>query len=649
LKALQSQGRNEPDPSGLTPPEQLGRIARRVRTMVSRQYDCLLNSIEPALAARACRREQADSLTPAEYASLEERFARSIEPVVAPIAIGRSRSMPLLRSLGLHLLVRLRRDPPGESRRMAFAVVPLDVALDRIVPLDARGGFRYILLEDVVRLFAGRLFAGHRVVECVAFRITRNADMAVDEDGDVDLLAGMEEVLVRRRKAPCVRLELEAGATRLSRQFLARQLEMAAEDVYEVPGPLNLADFMAVATRDGLDSLRPNPWRPRQVAAVDSHEGMFAIIAARDILLSHPYETFDPVIKLVQEAAEDDTVLAIKMTLYRTSHQSPIVDALCRAAAAGKYVTAVVELKARFDEHRNILWSRRLEDNGVHVVYGVRGLKTHAKVCLIVRQETAGIVRYMHFGTGNYNDVTARLYTDVGIMTRDEDLGQDATAFFNAITGYSVDQRFLKLVMAPSGLRERILSLIRDEVERKQKGRPGLIMAKMNALVDVAIIRALYEASQKGVVIRLNVRGICCLCPGVPGLSENIRVVSIVDRFLEHSRVFYFAHGGEDRVFISSADWMPRNLDRRVELLIPIEDRGLRRRLIHELNVCCEDTVKGREMRADGSYSPPPAGPAPEAVPAQEFLCREAAEREQEMAQHRRTVFEPHRPVRDRS
>jgi polyphosphate kinase len=370
---------------------------------------------------------------------------------------------------------------------------------------------------------------------------------------------------------------------------------------------------------------------------------MFDTIARRDILLHHPYESFEPVVRLVEEAADDPDVLAIKQTLYRTSRNSPVVAALCRAAEKGKHVTAIVELKARFDEERNIEWARNLEQASVQVIYGVKGLKTHAKLCIIVRREPHGIQRYVHFGTGNYNEITARIYGDVSYFTNDEELGADATSFFNAVSGYSQPQQFRKIEAAPMGLRDRLLEMIEIETQRKQQGQKAYIAAKLNSLVDSRIIDALYTASQAGVRIQLNVRGICCLRPGVPELSENITVVSIVDRFLEHSRIIYFYHGGDERVFISSADWMPRNLDRRVELLVPVEDAASRRRLISILDVYFRDNVKGRVLRQDGTYDRVRAKRKAKKVRCQELFYEEACDALKRAEQSRRTTFEPYR------
>jgi len=622
--------------------KQLERIGRRVRAMVRAQYHCLFQDLGPALREHHIVRVTPEELGAKDSLFLQDYCRHWIEPVVSPVAVGRTRRLPLPRPLGLHLMVRLK-PRPGYGRRLA--VIPIEPSVERIVALPGSSGLRYILAEDVVRHCGDRLFPGEGIAECVAFRITRNADMAVDEDGDVDLVSGMARVLKERRTGECVRLEIAAGASATIRGWLMRQLNLDARDVYEIPGPLDLTDLNALAALEGFEHLRYPPRPPILPPTIDMGRSLFEQIARRDLLLIHPYESFDPVVRLVEEAAGDPAVLAIKMTLYRTSRDSRIVQALSRAALANKYVTAVVELKARFDEARNIQWARQLAEDGVQVVYGVRGFKTHAKICLIVRREPTGLVRYMHFGTGNYNESTARLYTDLSLMTCDDVLGRDATAFFNAVTGYSVEQNLQALAMAPSGLRRRLLALIRDETDRCRQGQRAFIVAKMNSLVDVQLIDALYEAAGAGVKIRLNVRGICCLKPGVPGLSENISVVSIVDRYLEHSRVFHFCHGGENLVFMSSADWMPRNLDRRIELLIPVRDPEHRRRLIHLLDVCCADKTKGRDILADGGYRPR-TPPAPDAPASQEALYREAAERERDEQQRRRTTFEPIEPGR---
>jgi polyphosphate kinase len=403
-----------------------------------------------------------------------------------------------------------------------------------------------------------------------------------------------------------------------------------------------LAAFMPLTDLPGFDALKYEPWPPQPSPEVEQGVKLFDILAHRDVLLYHPYESFDPVLRLIEEAAADPEVLAIKQILYRTSRKSPIVAALARAAQRGKYVTVILELKARFDEARNIEWARSLEEQGVQVIYGVKGLKTHAKTCIIVRREPHGVVRYVHFGTGNYNEITAKIYSDASLLTSNEELGADAVAFFNAITGYSQPQRYRKIEAAPTGLRPRILELIEAETHRRQQGQQAFIDAKINSLVDPEVIHALYAASQAGVTVRLNVRGVCCLRPGVPELSENISVVSIVDRYLEHSRILHFHHGGDDLVYISSADWMPRNLDRRIELLVPVEDHAAKSRLIGILKTYSEDNVKARALQPDGSYKRlKPGRKKPRR--SQEILYEDVCRRVREAEQSKTTTFEPHR------
>jgi len=473
------------------------------------------------------------------------------------------------------------------------------------------------------------------------FRLTRNADLAVREDQAGDLLDQMRRVLDLRRQSPAVRLEIAGAAPPALSAFLRTALDIPEADIYTVPGPLALDDFFALATAPGWDALRAPPWEPRQSPAFRPGVSVFETLSRQDVILHHPYESFAPIQRLLEEAAADPEVLAIKQILYRTSPDSPIVETLGRAAENGKQVTVIVELKARFDEARNIVWARALEQAGAQVIYGIKGLKTHAKLCLVVRREPTGIRRYLHFGTGNYNELTARLYTDISFLTSREDLAADASRFFNTITGYAQPAKYQKLAAAPLGLRERLCELIENEALRARQGQPGHIMAKLNALADPALIEALYAASAAGVKIELAIRGICCLRPGVPGLSENITVVSVVDRFLEHSRILYFRHGGDPLVFISSADWMPRNLDRRIELLVPIEDKQCRDRLIADLTTCLADTLKGWLLLPDGSYLR--RATAGDAVRSQEVLYRQAGESEQR-ATAAGTVFQAHRP-----
>lgn len=642
LRMLQREGVAGRDAAGLTAVEQLRRIAERVRRFSADQYACLLEDLLPGMRAEGIRFLSPGELTGEQRSHLRDYFRQQVAPVLSPMAVGGRRRFPLLRNLGLHFAVRLA--PPPGSRIQRFAIVPADLSLERIISLaDPRPGRSMILLEEVSRMFIGEIFPGETVRECVAFRITRNADMQIDEDVGGDLLTGMQRLLVARRTSECVRLEIEAGATRILERFLLRALGVTERQVYRVPGMIDPAALNSVVDLPAPGHLRYPRWDPVEVLPMDPSARLFDLLARQPVLLVHPYESFDPVLRLITEAAEDPHVLSIKITLYRTSRNSPVVEALRRAAQNGKYVTALVELKARFDEARNIGWAQRLEEDGVQVIHGVRGLKTHSKICLVVRRGLRGTERYVHFGTGNYNETTARLYSDISYMTSDETLGHDASTFFNVITGYSSGHQFAKLRMAPSGLRESLLELIHGETERARGGQPARIMGKMNSLVDVELIEALYDASTAGVEIHLNVRGICCLRPGVPGLSENISVVSIVDRFLEHSRIFFFHHGGDQRVFIASADWMPRNLDRRIELLVPVEHAASKQRLMHLLSVYFSDCVKGRHLFPDGTYHIPPAEEE-DSHSAQERLCREALDLGDRLRSSRRTTFDLHLP-----
>jgi polyphosphate kinase len=640
LKLVEQQENPPADPAGMSIREQLDAIAARVQRMAGDQYRCILDELEPQLAQGGVRRLTASDLNDRQKQAVDQFFGDEVASVLTPMAVDESLEFPLLPHQMLHVAVRLLpRD--GESRSR-FAIIPLGRSLGRFVTLPSDRGYCYILLEDVVAAQAERFFPGEGVVHCATFRITRNADIAVRDDLVHDLLSEIEEVLDERKLGNCVRLEIAAEADAETVAFLRQALGVDEGQIYALPGPLDLAGFMRLSDLQGFDNLKYEPWPPRISPDVDLGAGMFNVIAKRDILLLHPYDSFEPVVRLLEEAAEDPDVLAIKQTLYRTSRNSPIVAALERAAERGKYVTAVIELRARFDEARNIEWARNLERAGVQVIYGVKGLKTHAKICIIVRREPYGIVRYVHFGTGNYNEITSRLYSDVSLMTCNEEFGSDAIAFFNAITGFSQPQRFRKIDAAPLGLRERIIEMIDAETDRQNHGQKARIIAKLNSLVDPEIIEALYRASNAGVEIKLNIRGVCCLKPGVPKLSEHISVVSIIDRFLEHSRILYFHHGGDRRVFISSADWMPRNLDRRVELLVPVEDHALKDRLLQTLKTYFKDDVKSRRLLPDGRYKRLTPSAKRPAVRAQEVLHRRVCDAALVAEQSQRTVFEPH-------
>jgi polyphosphate kinase len=485
-----------------------------------------------------------------------------------------------------------------------FAVVQVPAVLDRVVVLPASAErLRFVLLEDIVAANLETLFGGFRVLAHTVFRVTRNTDLAFDEDDAEDLLQTIEENLRQRMRGDAVRLEISETADERFVQMLVTALDLHGRDVYRVTGPIDLTGFLALHRMDGFRTLKDEPLVPVVPGSFSAAPDVFDLIRGQDVLVHHPYESFGPVVNFIERAADDPQVLAIKQTLYRTSGASPIIRALERAAQNGKQVTALVELKARFDEENNIVWARSLEHAGVHVVYGVVGLKTHCKVALVVRREPDGIRRYVHLSTGNYNPTTARIYTDVGLFTARPEFGEDASELFNLLTGYSQGRRWRKFLVAPLGLREQVVELIGREGRNAESGRPARIIVKMNALVEPTVIDALYRAAQSGVKVDLIVRGTCCLRPDIPGLSENIRVISIVDRFLEHSRIFYFENAGDPEVFLGSADWMPRNFFRRIELMFPVEDARLKARLVHELlPIILKDNVKARELRSDGSY-----------------------------------------------
>lgn len=531
--------------------------------------------------------------------------------------------------------------PAEGEREPRLAVVQVPSRLPQLVR-PAGQESTYVLLADVVRSHIAALFPGQSLLEAVQFRVARDAELDLDDEGGHDFLHAVEEELRRRRINRVVRLEIQDGASDTLLSLLSNRLEVDAEDVYRVRGPvLDLRAFAAVLDLPALEDLRDAPLKPLSSIEVGERADLFALLEQRDLLLHHPYEAFEPVVELIEQAARDPHVLAIKQTLYRTSGDSPIVRALATAAEQGKQVTVLIELTARFDEQSNIRWAKNLEQAGAHVIYGVRGYKTHAKICLIVRRTTRGIRRYVHLGTGNYNDRTARLYTDFGLLTADRDIGNDASAFFNVLTGYSDPPRMKTLTMAPVGLRECFLKLIERERRRAEAGQPAEIRAKMNSLVDEDIIRALYDASRAGVLIRLNVRGMCCLRPGVKGLSETIEVISVIDRFLEHARIFHFKHGGDEEVYLSSADWMPRNLDRRIELLFPVRAPDCRKKVLDALDAVFADTAKARRLQPDGSYKRKRAAKGEEPLRSQLFLYREAQRALERVRASTGVSFEP--------
>jgi polyphosphate kinase len=600
LKQAVEDGDTTPDNAGLEPSEQLQRIAERAHAIVDQLTATVAGDILPALAQRGIRIARLDELDAAQRETLSAFFRNEVLPALTPLAIDVSRPFPMLANLSLNLAVQLAAGPGDELPRLAMVQVPGRVP--RLMRVASAEGSTHVWLEEVIRRELPLLFPGQSIVESAVFRITRDAEMEFDDEGGRDYVAALEHELRKRRRGHAVRLEIEAGVGDTLCGLLVGRLDLEPGDVYRIGGPLDVRALLALSDLPGLADLRDPGVKPLPLPDLQETDDIFEVLQARDLLLHHPYDAFDPVIAFATRAADDPDVLAIKQTLYRTSGDSPIVRALERAAEHGKQVTVLVELMARFDEQSNIRWARRLEEAGAHVIYGIRGYKTHSKICLVVRRGRRGIERYVHLGTGNYNDKTARLYTDFGLLTADPAIGADASAFFNALTGYSDPPAMDKLVMAPTMLRERFLDLIDRERRRAEAGQPAEIRAKMNSLVDGQLIRALYDASRAGVRIRLNVRGTCCLRPGVKGASETIEVVSIVDRFLEHARIFHFSNGGDDEVYLGSADWMPRNLDRRIELLFPVESPPCRRKVLDALDAMFLDNVKARRLQSDGSY-----------------------------------------------
>jgi len=621
LKNALAEGDTAPDVAGLTPGQQLQQIAERAHAMVDRLYEGLLAEILPGLAERGIKIARLPDLEGAPRAALARYFREEVLPALTPLAIDSSRPFPMLAGLSLNLAILLAPAPGEVDPRLAVVQVP--ARLPRLVRPALLEGTTYVLIEDIVRAELAALFPGQEIREVAVFRVARDAELDFDDEGGRDLLEVIEEELKNRRRSGIVRLEIEAGVGEEMLDVLADRLSVGPEDTYRIKGLLDVRALFALVDLPSLEDLRDPPQKP--LASVEvSPEGMFALLDERDLLLHHPYESFDPVVTFVASAADDPDVLAIKQTLYRTSGDSPIVRALARAAENGKQVTVLVELMARFDEQSNIRWARRLEEAGAHVIYGIRGYKTHAKICLVVRRGRQGIRRYVHLGTGNYNERTARLYTDFGLLTADPRIGEDASAFFNALTGYSDPPRLRKLAMAPTQLRARFLKLIERERQRAEAGQAAEIRAKVNSLVDEEIIRALYESAKAGVKVRINVRGTCCLRPGLKGVSETIEVVSVVDRFLEHARVFYFRNGGDEEVYLASADWMTRNLDKRIELLFPVESPEARQRVVLALDAAFQDNVKGRRLQADGTYKRRRPGKGEEPFRMQLHLYREA-------------------------
>lgn len=659
LQILQKSGRRPRDHSGLTPTQQLRLIREKVKAMVQQQYSLLEEEIDPALHQHGIRRVSPLHILPQQLDYLTEFFDTHVFPVITPLAVNADdpgKASQLIPNQRVGLLVMLESldgskkgfftanetvDESLPRRRSVIILMPSNVP--RFLVLPATEGFVYMLLEDVIEHFCAQLFPGETVRGTGKFRISRNADITLEDEGAHDLAAEMEETLAERKRSEVVRLEVNAG--RIVTAELGRIFDVKNPGTYATRGPLELSGFMELAMAPGFEELKVTPWEPQACSARNSGESIFKTLDRTDLLLYHPYDDYEPVLALLEEAADDSNVVAIKQILYRTAKNSRIITALIKAAERGKQVTVIVELKARFDEQRNLERADELERAGVQLIYGVQGLKTHAKACVIVRRERGIVRRYIHFGTGNYNESTARLYTDISYLTSKLEYGIEASAFFNALTGGSRLEPGEVTTAAPFFLREKLLELIESETARAKQGHEARIVAKFNSLQDREMVAAFYRASRAGVKVRLNVRGICCLVPGLPKVSKNIEVVSIIDRYLEHARIFSFHQGGNPEVYISSADLMERNLDRRVELLVQIREPSLVTELERILEQHFDDNCQAYDLQSDGSYIRRKAK-AGKIRRTQKRFQTLAVERERSRSQHEEVGFVPHRPTR---
>lgn len=607
LKTMIGDVDQSADPDGLTPGETLSAVSKRIHELAEEQHLCFLHTLMPQLTKEGIRLVHPEEMSKEQERFLEEYFHRTLYPIVTPLAIDPGHPFPYLANRSLCLVVSLRAT--GASRLphtdLSIVHIPTQVA-PRFIPLPARDGqHAFMLLEDVLRHYLPQLYHGFEIVSCHAIRVTRDADYGMTRRRDEDLLMTIEQGIRDRRMGDAVRLQYDPALPKETVAQLVEELELGIEDLYPGTGFTAFTDLFQLYAAVNAPRLKDRPRMPLSVPAFDRAPDVWSAIRSGDVLVFHPYQSFDVVTRFVEEAAKDSKVLAIKMTLYRVSAASPIAQALTRAAEAGKEVSVLVELQARFDEEANITWARALEEVGAHVVYGMVGYKTHCKICLVVRQEADGIRRYCHLATGNYNARTAGIYSDLGLFTCREPFGQDLTELFNLLTGYTRPQKFNHLILAPIALREHFLAHIRKEAEQARAGQPASIIAKVNSLIDPALIEELYLASQAGVQIDLLVRGMCSLRPGLPGVSERIRVVSIIDRYLEHARIFYFHNGGDRSYWLASADWMQRNFDRRLEIAFPILDPQHQARLKEILEIQLGDTAKGWQIQPDGASIKP--------------------------------------------
>ncbi|MDD3218323.1 MAG: RNA degradosome polyphosphate kinase [Lachnospiraceae bacterium] len=663
LKDQVHAGYTKPDIAGLTPKEQLRQLSTRTQELVQGQYTTYNRSLIPSLekiGLHVVTKHEHLDVDQSQF--IDRYFEENIYPVLTPMAMDSARPFPLIRNKTLNIgaLISKKENTDGEHTRglirreegrkgkktLEFATVQVPSVLPRIVRLPDREGKKVvILLEEIIERNIERLFLSYDVVCAYPYRIMRNADLSIDEDEAEDLLKEIQKQLKMRQWGEVIRLEVDEKIDKRLLKILKEEFAIKDEDIFKINGPLDLTFLMKMYGMEGFDEYKTPKYIPAPVPALQTGEDIFTQIRRQDVLLHHPYTSFEPVVSFVKQAAKDPDVLAIKQTLYRVSGDSPIIAALAQAAENGKQVTVLVELKARFDEENNIVWAKMLEKAGCHVIYGLLGLKTHSKITLVVRREEEGIRRYVHLGTGNYNDSTAKLYTDTGLLTCDARIGEDATAVFNMLSGYSEPDHWNKLIVAPIWMKDYFLHLIKMEEEHAKKGQKAHIIAKMNSLCDPVIIAALYSASAAGVKIDLIIRGICSLKVGIPGISENITVRSIVGNFLEHARIFYFYSNGKEEVYMGSADWMPRNLDKRVEIVFPVENEKLKQEVIHILDIQMQDTLKAHILQPGGTYEKiDKRGKV--LLCAQDYFCKEAQERVKKTAEAGNSrVFTPAEPL----
>ena len=649
VRDMMKAGIERKDIAGLTPKEQLKLIIPKTHELMTAQYNTYNRSLLPALSAIGLEVITShEKLTEEQAKAVDRYFDEDVYPVLTPMAMDSARPFPLITNKALNIGLLIRKKDAEKEDELDFATVQVPSVLPRIYELPEQNDEmrRVILLEEIIRRNIGKLFMGNEVICAYPYRVTRDADMEIDEDDAEDLLKEIQRQLKKRRWGQVIRLEVEENINKKLLKILKEELEVKEDNIYMFNGPLDLTFLMKMYGMKGFDDYKVPGYTPAAVPALMNDQTIFENIRRQDILLHHPYMTFDPVVDFIRQASVDPQVLAIKMTLYRVSGHSPIVAALAQAADNGKQVTVLVELKARFDEENNIVWAKQLEKAGCHVIYGLLGLKTHSKIALVVRKEEDGIRRYVHLGTGNYNDSTAKLYTDCGILTCNAEIGEDATAVFNMLSGYSEPSRWNHLIVAPLWMKKRFLSMIDREAENARQGKEGHIIAKMNSLCDPDIISALYAASAASVKIELIVRGICCLKTGIEGVSENITVRSIVGNFLEHARIFYFYNNGAEEVYMGSADWMPRNLIRRVEIVFPVLDPEVKKQVMHIVEIQLEDTLKARILQPDGSYERVDLR-GKEKICAQDYFCEEATYNARILDVLEKRIFVPAEPVEE--